>query len=99
MARKNADPKPHARIILFVDETMLVEGKGYRPVFVVEGEPGYRENGTWPYEGKAGQTLPWFYGPAFADAQKAVAAHNERLGVTGEEAWGIVARSMSAGSR
>ena len=85
---------PQARVILFVDETMFVEGHGFRPVFVVEGEAGFRENGNWPYTGEVGQTSPWFFGPTLDDAKQAVREHNERLGVGEATAFGIVARSM-----
>jgi len=87
------------RIVLHVDETMYIKGHGFRPVFVTEGEAGYNENGTWPYEGKVGQTLPWFFGHTIEQARELVRKHNERLGVTPEEAALIVAQSMTGGSR
>lgn len=81
------------RQVLHVDETMFVEGHGFRPVFVVEGEDGYRENGTWPYEG--GQVMPWFFGPTIADARRQCAQMNERLGISEREAVMIVALAMT----
>lgn len=96
---RTAKPDPKARMILHVDETMYVEGHGFRPVFVVEGEDGYRDNGTWPYEGKNGQTMPWFFGHTIEMARKLVREHNERLGVSEEEAFKIVARNMARGRR
>lgn len=94
-----AKPDLRQKIILHVDETMYVEGYGFRPVFVIDGEDGYRENGTWPYEGKPGQTMPWFCGHTIEEARKQVAQHNERLGVDEREAVMIVARSMTRGRR
>lgn len=102
MTKKKAKKKvnvPTRRILLYVDETMFVEGHGYRPVFVVEGEDGYRENGTWPYEGKVGQTVPWFFGPTIEDARRACAQRNELLGLTAPEAAMLVAQSMLASKR
>ena len=83
------------RVILYVDESMYVEGCGVRPVFVVEGEDGYRENGTWPYEGKVGQTLARFFGHDIKTARELVHKHNERLGITPEVAELIVSQSMT----
>lgn len=94
---KKADPA--RRMVMFVDETMLVEGHGFRPVFVVEGEDGFRENGTWPYEGKVGQVMPWFFGPTIEDARRQCAQMNERLGISEHEAVMIVAMAMARGSR
>lgn len=92
-------PDPTARRVLHVDETMLYEGHGFRPVFVVEGEDGWRANGDWPYEGKPGQVMPWFFGPTIEDARRQCAQMNERLGISEREAVMIVARAMSRGSR
>lgn len=88
---------PRGRIILYVDESMYVKGHGFRPVFVVEGEDGVRENGTWPYTGGVGQTMPWFFGHDIATARRLVVQHNQRLGVSEEEASLIVSQSMSKG--
>lgn len=85
-------------MVLHVDETMHVEGHGFRPVFVVDGESGYRMNGDWPYDGKKGSVMPWFFGPTIEDAKRQVVQHNERLGVSEREAIMIVARAMSRGS-
>lgn len=87
------------RQVLHVDETMYVEGHGFRPVFVIEGEQGYRENGTWPYEGKPGQVMPWFFGPTIVEARRQCAQMNERLGISEREAVMIVALAMTGGRR
>lgn len=86
-------------MILHVDETMVVEGHGFRPVFVIDGEAGFHANGTWPYEGKPGQTCPWFFGPTIEDARRQCNQHNERLGVSEREAVMIVAAAMGKGHR
>ena len=80
--------------VLYVDETMFVEGHGFRPVIVTDGERGYHKNGDWPYEGKRGQVNPWFFGPTIEDARKQCARFNELMGVDAEEAARIVAWSM-----
>lgn len=95
--KKTKNVAAPGRIILFVNELMYVKGHGYRPVFVVEGEAGYRDNGTWPYEGKVGQTMPWFFGHTIKQARELVRKHNERLGVDEEEAALIVSQSMQMG--
>jgi len=87
------------RQVLHVDETMFYEGHGFRPVFVIEGETGYHENGTWPYEDKVGQVMPWFFGPTIEDARRQVAQMNERLGISEREAVMIVALAMGGGPR
>lgn len=87
------------RIILFVDASMYVKGQGFRPVFVVEGEDGFRDNGTWPYNGRVGETLPWFFGHDIEQARELVRKHNEKLGVSADEAALIVAQSMRKVSR
>ena len=91
MNRTDGLPK---RMILYVDETMYVKGHGFRPVFVTEGEPGYRENGDWPYEGKVGQKMPWFFGHSIEEARKLCAERNELMGVSREEAARIVSNSI-----
>ena len=88
-----ASPK-FSRTIVFVDETMLVEGEGYRIPLVVEGENGHHPTGTWPYTGAVGETRPWFWGPTIEKAREACERYNERLGVSKEEAHAIVLASM-----
>ena len=92
---RKSEPAWDRKIIRHVDETMYVEGEGFRPVFVVDGEDGFRANGNWPYEGKPGQTRPWFFGHTIEGARRLVREHNERLGVSEREAFMIVARSMA----
>ncbi|TAL42440.1 MAG: hypothetical protein EPN91_08655 [Salinibacterium sp.] len=99
MKKRVTEPAPNRRIVLFVDETMFVEDRGFRPVFVVDGEVGFRQNGDWPYEGKVGQKMPWFFGPTIEDAREACRLHNERLGIDQHEALMIVARCMARGAR
>lgn len=83
----------------FVDETMFVDGEGYRVAIVREGEPGYHPTGTWPYTGAPDETRPWFWGRtkdgfSIDAAREQVDEYNERLGVSRKRAFEIVASSM-----
>lgn len=92
-----AKPKREPRVIAWVSETTYVKDQGYRVSFVVEGEDGHRPTGDWPYRGKPGQTVPWFWGPTLEDARRACDEYNGRLGVSREEAFKIVSGSIEAG--
>lgn len=89
------------RMCLFVDESMLVDGHGYRVSVVRENEPGHHPTGTWPYRGTPGETMPWFWGRtkdgfSIEEARKAVDEYNTRLGLSKKEAEEIVASSFRA---
>jgi len=56
------------RYCYFIPLDGFVEGHGWRPSVVFEGEPGHYPNGDWPYEGKPGQRNPWFWGPDYETA-------------------------------
>ena len=90
-----ANKKKAPRVVAFVPADADRDERGrFRVSLVVEGENGHRPTGTWPYHGKIGETLPWFWGPTLADAEKAAEQYNEDRGIPREEAFGIVARSM-----
>jgi hypothetical protein len=93
--RGAAQTEREPRIVAWVDETCYVEGQGYRVSLVHEGENGHTPTGTWPYHGKPGETLPWFWGPTIKDAQQACEEYNLRMGIDKEEAFKIVVESMS----
>ena len=78
----------------FIPLEGYVEGRGWRPSIVFEGEPGHYPNGTWPYEGKPGQTVPWFWGHDYDKAVQIADDMNERLGVSKKLALEIVNSSM-----
>ena len=69
----------------------FVEGHGWRLAICVKGEKGYSPTGTWPFEGKVGQSYPIFVKGTYEDAQKRVDALNARLGLTPKEAAILVA--------
>jgi hypothetical protein len=79
------------------DESSHVEGHGYRVAVVTAGEAGYQLTGTWPYGGRAGEQMPWFWGPTLEDAARIAEEQNQRIGVSPEEAALVVLRSMSLG--
>ena len=83
-----------ARMVVYVPADAYVEGQGYRVSIVRENEPGHYPTGSWPYEGKPGQTMPWFWGPTYEDACHIADEHNGRLGLTKEDALKIVLSSM-----
>lgn len=94
---RTVEPKPEARMVAYIPTDAFVEGHGWRVSIVVEGEDGHRPTGTWPYEGKPGQTAPWFWGQDFETARKMAREYNARLGISEVDAFKIVARSMGRG--
>lgn len=82
------------RFCYYVDETFYVQDHGFRPSIVIEGEKGHYPTGTWPYNGKVGETMPYFWGHDIAGARKACDAANAQLGVSREDALKIVISSM-----
>jgi len=80
--------KEFAYVVLY---DAFVEGHGWRLAICVKGEKGYYPTGTWPFEGKVGQSYPIFVQGSYEDAQKRVDALNARLGLTPKEAAILVA--------
>lgn len=83
------------RFCYFVPVDGLVDGYGFRPSLVFENEPGHFPVGTWPYEGKPGQTVPWFWGPTYDEAVACADKLNDSMGINPEEAFKIVTSSMA----
>lgn len=81
------------------DRSSFVPGQGFRVAIVVAGEAHYHLTGTWPYSGQVNETMPWFWGPTLADAERIAQEQNERGGITREEATLIVARSMARSTK
>jgi hypothetical protein len=87
------------RMCAWVDEGCFIEGHGYRVSIVRENEPGHRPTGSWPYDGKPGQTMPYFFGRtaegfSIEEARKQVDDYNQQLGVSKKDAFEIVSSSM-----
>lgn len=85
------------KLVAYIPGDAFVEGRGWRVSIVIDGEDGHRPTGNWPYEGKPGQTQPWFWGPTYQDACKEAGRYNEKLGISADEVFKIVARSMGHG--
>lgn len=85
---QTAEAGRQPRVVLYVDASML-EKKGYRPVFVKEGESGY-----YPQGGLDKFQEPWYFGHDLAEAKRRCDEYNARRGVTREEADAIVFGSM-----
>ncbi len=98
-------PARAPRTVAFVSETFLVPGCGIRVSLVTEGDDFHRPTGDWPDDGKdhgkdmVDAVRPWFWGNTIAEARRAADAFNTRNGISAEDAWTIVAQSMSAGRR
>lgn len=72
------------RTCLYVDESMLTP-RGYIPVLVTEGEPGYR-----PLSGRGELAEPWLWGHDINDARRLCAETNRELGIDTAAARAIV---------
>ncbi len=70
-----------------VTETMYVEGKGYRPSIVIEGEPGHYPNG-------GGDVEPWYWGHDIETARGCCDKKNAAMGLAREDVDRIIASSM-----
>lgn len=73
----------------FVDETMYVDGKGYRPSVVIEGHPGHFPNG-------GGDVEPWYWGQNLEVARQICRDRNANMGLSPEDVERIIASSMQA---
>lgn len=84
----------HKRTCVFIPLDGYVEGHGWRVSIVVENEGGHCPTGTWPYTGKAGESMPWFWGPSYQDAKDTADEYNRQLGIEPHDAAKIVLSSM-----
>lgn len=87
------------KIVAYIPPGAFVEGQGFRVSFVVEGEDGHRPNGTWPYHGKPGESMPWFWGDDYAKAVEAAESYNAARGISKEEAAKIISDSIMRSMR
>jgi hypothetical protein len=90
------------RIVAFIPADAFVKDHGFRVSFVKEGETGHYPTGTWPYHGKPGENIPWFWGgtgpDAYEKAKETAKKYNERMGLTEQAVHEIVSQSMFPGS-
>jgi hypothetical protein len=94
---KKARVQNSPRIVAWIDPMGFVEDRGYRVSLVVEGEDGHYPTGDWPYHGKPGETLPWFWGPSLEEAETACDEYNQKHGIDPKTAAIIVAQTMGLG--
>ena len=85
------------RFCYFVPLDGYVEDHGYRVSIVFENEEGHRPSGNWPYSGKVGEVLPWFWGHDYEKACEMASKKNQEIGLSALEATIIVGRSMNLG--
>lgn len=97
--KPSTNAKTAARMVAFIPVDGHVEGHGYRVSLVIEGEDGHRPTGTWPYDGSAGQQMPWFWGDKYDAACKVARDYNTQMGIDEETAFKIVTASMARGRR
>lgn len=90
---------PPGRMVYYVPEDAYVKGHGYRASVVVENEDGHYPTGSWPYDGKPGKSMPYFWGHDYDKACAMADKANEQLGISKEEAHKIVTSSMTASLR
>lgn len=83
----------------FIPADAYVEGYGFRVAIVTEDEPGYALTGTWPYSGKPGETMPYFWGHEYAAACEAAEQQNAKLGLTPQDTDAILCSSIAATHR
>ena len=84
------------RIMYYIPDDAYIPDRGYRVSLVLEGEAGHRPTGTWPYRGRAGETLPYFWGHDIAEARAAARRINASMGLTEDDEVAVLASSMVA---
>ena len=87
------------RWVYWISADQYIEGAGFRVSIVFEGVAGHYPTGNWPYEGKPGQTVPYFWGNTLEEAEAACDDANKARGISAEEAFKIVSTSISAQNR
>lgn len=97
MSKKKKTPKKTPGFCYFIPVDGFIKGHGHRVSVVYENESGHRPTGTWPYHGKVGEVLPYFWGQTYEEAIEACDLANARMGIDKVEAQRIVASSMMLG--
>jgi len=82
--------------VLYVPPDAHIPEHGFRLSLVFPDESGHYPTGTWPYEGKPGQKMPWFINTdSYEEAQRIVRQMNEDQGFSAKEAAIVIAKSMA----
>jgi hypothetical protein len=79
------------RKCFYIPPTGFVEGHGYVPSVVVEGEPGHT-----PLMGNGTCAAPYYWGMTFEAACEEAQRQNARLGISPSDAIEIVLSSQAA---
>lgn len=90
--KMSAREAPRKCVVILDD--LYVEGKGYVPTVVTEGEAGHS-----PLVGSGELSEPWYWGNDKATAEKIADDFNTRLGVTRDDVTEIVISSIGAQNR
>lgn len=78
------------RTCIYVPVEQYVEGKGYVPSVVTEGEPGHS-----PLTGQGEHSQPWFWGHDYKKACEIADDYNRRLGLSDQDVADILASSIA----
>lgn len=90
------ETKTKSDMCFYIPDDAFIEGAGFRVSIVKRDEPGHCPTGTWPYEGKVGQTMPYFWGNTKEEAERIAQSQNARLGLTEADVQEIIDSSMRA---
>jgi hypothetical protein len=78
------------RQCFYTPEDQFVEGKGFVPSLVTEGEAGHK-----PLVGSGYLSEPWYWGMTYEQAKETCRTENARLGLSEADVSDIVASSIS----
>lgn len=89
------------RFCYFIPMGSFIHGRGWRVSIVRENESGHFPTGSWPYSGRPGETLPYFWGDPdnpndLESAEEVCSKMNERMGLSKQDVVKIVSSSMFA---
>jgi hypothetical protein len=79
------------RICFYVPPDAYVDGKGFVPSVVTEGEAGHA-----PLAGNGEFAQPYYWGTTYDEAKAHAEAENTKLGLTPDDVSAIILSSMSA---
>jgi hypothetical protein len=79
------------RTCFYIPPDAYVEGKGFVPSLVTEGEPGHA-----PLAGSDELAQPWYWGNTYEDAKAIALEENGKLGLTRDDVTEIILSSMRA---
>jgi hypothetical protein len=78
------------RQCFYIPEGQFVEGKGFVPSLVTEGEEGHK-----PLIGSGDLSEPWYWGMTYDQAKETCRTENARLGLSEADVLDIITSSIS----